>query len=126
MKPQVAVQRIMDATVFEEISHRTPIVQGHQLEDLLRATTMPVAPAVVMALLVMVMLAVEAVLAGAPHTELEGEPVAKVIAEAEATKIATSPVPHAAATMPAAPVPHAAATMPAAKLKNCNTRSPPW
>jgi hypothetical protein len=39
MKPQVAVQRIMDATVLEEISHRTPTIQGHQLEDLLRAAT---------------------------------------------------------------------------------------
>jgi hypothetical protein len=29
MKPQVAVQRTMDATVLEEISHRTSIVQGH-------------------------------------------------------------------------------------------------
>jgi hypothetical protein len=39
MKPQVTVQRIMDATVLEEISHRTPTIQGHQLEDLLRAAT---------------------------------------------------------------------------------------
>jgi hypothetical protein len=39
MKPQVAVQRIMDATVLEDISHRTPTIQGHQLEDLLRTAT---------------------------------------------------------------------------------------
>jgi hypothetical protein len=39
MKPQVAVQWIMDATVLEEIIHRTPTVQGHQLEDLLTVST---------------------------------------------------------------------------------------
>jgi hypothetical protein len=85
MKPQVAVQRVMDATVLEEISHRTPTVQGHQLEDLLRAAIVPVAPAVVAVLLVMVTLVVEAAAAGAPHTELEGEPVAEANAEAKAT-----------------------------------------
>jgi hypothetical protein len=53
-----------------------------------------VVPAVVAALLVMVMLAVEAAAAGAPHTELEGEPVAEAITEAEAMQIATSPVSH--------------------------------
>jgi hypothetical protein len=45
---------------------------------------MPVAPTVVAVLLVMVMLVVEAAAAGAPHTELEGEPLAEAIAEAEA------------------------------------------
>jgi hypothetical protein len=50
----------------------------------------------------MVTLVMEAAAAGAPHTELEGEPVAEVIAEAEATQTAKSPVPHAAATMPTA------------------------
>jgi hypothetical protein len=113
IKPQLAVQRAMDATVFEEISHRTPTVQGHQLEDLLRAATVPVASAVVTALLVMVMLAVEAAAVRAPQTELEGEPVAEAIAEAEATLIATSLVSHAAATIPAA------------ELKNYDARSPP-
>jgi uncharacterized membrane protein YqhA len=75
----------MDATVFKEISHRTPTVQGHQLEDLLRAATVLVALAVVAALLVMVMLAVEAAMVGAPHMELEGELVVEAIAKAEAT-----------------------------------------
>jgi hypothetical protein len=73
----------MDTTILEEISHRTPIVQGHQLEDLLKAATVPVAPAVVAALLVMVMLVAEAAATGAPHTELEGELVAEATAEAE-------------------------------------------
>jgi hypothetical protein len=103
----------MDATVLEEISHRTPTIQGHQVEDLLKAAPVPVAPAVVAALLVMVTLVVEAAAAGAPHTELEGELVAEAITEAEATQTATSPVAHAAATMPAA------------ESKNYDARSPP-
>jgi hypothetical protein len=49
----------------------------------------------------MVMLAAEAAAARAPHMGLAGEPTAEAIAEAEATQTATSPVPHAAATMPA-------------------------
>jgi hypothetical protein len=113
MKPQVADQRVMDAIVLEEISHRTPTTQGNQLEDLLRAATVPVALAVVVVLLVMVMMVVEAAVAGSPHTELEEEPVAEAIAEAEATQIATSQVSHAAAMMPTA------------ELKNYDARSPP-
>jgi hypothetical protein len=120
MKPQVAFQRVMDTTVLEENSHRTPTVPGHHLEDLLRAVTVPVAPVVVAALLVMAMLVAEAAAvgaphtglagelvaeaaaAGAPHTGLAGELVAEAIAGAEATQTATSPVSHAAAMMPAA------------------------
>jgi hypothetical protein len=112
MKPQVAVQ-LMDATTLEENSHRTPTVLGHQLEDPLRVVTMLAAPAVVTTLLIMVMLAAEAATVRAPHTRLAGEPVAEAISEAEATQTATSPVPHAAATMPAA------------KLKKYDARSPP-
>jgi hypothetical protein len=113
MKPQVIVQWIMDATILEEISHRTPAVQGNRLEDLPRAATARAAPAAVVMLLVMVTLVVEATTAGAPHTELEGEPVAQAITEAEAMQTAMSPVPHAAATMPTA------------ELKNYDTRSSP-
>jgi hypothetical protein len=61
----------------------------------------------------MVMLEVEAAAAGAPHTGLAGELVAEAIAEAEAMQTTTSPVPHAAATMPAA------------KLKKFDATSPP-
>jgi hypothetical protein len=89
----------MDATVVEENCLKTPTVLGHQLEDLLRAVTVPATPVVVAALLVMVMLVAEAVAAGAPHMGLAGEPVAEVIAKAEATQTATSLVPHMAATM---------------------------
>jgi heme/copper-type cytochrome/quinol oxidase subunit 2 len=103
----------MDATILDEISHRTPTVQGHQLEDLLKAATVSVASVVVAALLVMVMLVVEAATAGAPHMELEGEPVVEATTEAEATQTATSLVSHAAATMPAV------------ELKKYDARSPP-
>jgi hypothetical protein len=72
MKSQVAVQRIMDVTVLEENSPRTPIVPRHQLEDLLRVVTMLAVPVVVATLLVMVMLAAEAVAAGAPHDGRHG------------------------------------------------------
>jgi hypothetical protein len=82
MKPQVVVQRIMDATALEENSPRTLTVLGHQLEDVLRVVTVLAAPVVVAALLVMVMLVAEAATVGAPHTGLEEEPVAKAIAEA--------------------------------------------
>jgi hypothetical protein len=58
-------------------------------------------------------LAAGAVAAGAPTTELEGEPVAEAIAAAEATRTATSPEPHVATMMPAR------------KLRNCDIRSPP-
>jgi hypothetical protein len=84
-KPQLAVQRIMDATVLEENSPRTPTVPGHQLEDLLRVVTVLAAPVVVAALPVMVMLVAEAAAARVPHMGLEEETAAEEIAEAEAT-----------------------------------------
>jgi hypothetical protein len=86
MKLQVAVQRIMDATVLEENSPRIPTVPGHQWEDLLRVVTVLAASVVVAALLVMVMLVAEAAAAGAPQMGPEEEPVAEVIGEAEDTK----------------------------------------
>jgi hypothetical protein len=103
----------MDATVLEENYRRTPIVLGHQLVDLLRAATVPVALVVVAAQLLMAMLAAEVVVAEAPHIGLAGEPVAEAIAEAEATQTATSLVPHAVVMTPAA------------ELKKYDARSPP-
>jgi hypothetical protein len=113
MKPLVTVQRVMDAIVLEENNHRIPTIPGHQLEDLLKARIVPAAPAVAAPPPVMVMLVVEAAVAGAPHTGLAGEPAAEVIAEAEATQTATSQVSHAVATTPAA------------ESKKYGTRSPP-
>jgi hypothetical protein len=58
-------------------------------------------------------LAAEAAAAEAPTTELTRGPVVEAIAAAEATRTATSPEPHRAASMPAR------------KLRNCDGRSPP-
>jgi hypothetical protein len=113
MKPQVTVQMTTDATVLEENYHRTPITLGHQLVDLLRAVTAPVALAAVAPWWLMATPAAEAAAAGAPHTGLEGEPVAEAIVEAKATQTATSPVSHAEATTPAA------------ELKKFDARNPP-
>jgi hypothetical protein len=93
---------MVDATTPEENNHRTPTASGHQLEDLLRAATVLVAPAEDAVALVTATLPAEATAAGAPHTVLAGELAVAAIAGAEATRIATSPAPHAAATMPAA------------------------
>jgi hypothetical protein len=99
----------MDATVLEENYCKTPTLLGHQLVDLLKAAIVLAAPAVVAVPRLMAMLAAEAAAERAPHMGLAEEPVA----EAEATQTATSPVPHAAATMPAA------------ELKKFDARSPP-
>jgi hypothetical protein len=95
MKPQVVVQLATDATVLEENYHRIPTALGHQLVDLLRVAIAPVALAAAAPWWLTATPVAEAAAAGAPHTGLEGEPVAEAIAEAEATQIATSPVSHA-------------------------------
>jgi hypothetical protein len=102
MKPHAAVQPITDATVLEENYHRTPTALGNQLEDLLKAVTALVALAVVMPWWLMATPSAEAATVGAPHTGLEGEPVAEATVEAKATQTATSPVSYAVATIPAA------------------------
>jgi hypothetical protein len=102
MKPQAAVQPTTDATILEESYRRTPIALGHLLEDLLRAVTAPVALAAVVLWWLTATPVAEAAVARAPHTGLEGEPVAEAVVEAEATQSATSLVSHAAATMPVA------------------------
>jgi hypothetical protein len=123
MKPQVLVQRTTDATVLEENYRRTPTALGHQLVDLLRAAIVPTALAVVAPWRLMVMLAGEVAVVGAPHTGLAGEPVAEAIAEAEATQTATSLVSHATATMPTAESKKFDATSPPRQAKM--TASPP-
>jgi hypothetical protein len=64
-------------------------------------------------------LVAEAAETGAPHTGLEGEPVVEAIAEAEAMQIATSPVSHAAATMPVAESRKFDLTNPQARTTTC-------
>jgi hypothetical protein len=120
-KPQVAVQLTTVTTVLEESYRLIPTVLRHRLVDLLRVATVPVAPAVIAISSRTAILAAEAAAAGAPHTELEGEPVAEAIAVAEATQIATSPVSRAVATMPIAESRKFGATNPQARM----TTSPP-
>jgi hypothetical protein len=120
-KPQVTVQLTTDATVLEENYRLTPTVLGHRPVDLLRVATVLAAPAVTAMSFLIAILVAEAAEAGAPHTGLEGEPVAGAIAEAEATQTATSPVSHAAATMAVVESRKFDATNPQAKM----TVSPP-
>jgi hypothetical protein len=75
----------MDSTVLEENYWLTPTVLGHRSVDLLWVATAPAAPAVTAMSSLIVILVAEAAAAGAPHTGLEGEPVAGEIAAAEAT-----------------------------------------
>jgi hypothetical protein len=125
MKPEVAVQWIMDATVLEKNSPRTPTVPGLQREDLLRVVTVLAALVVVAVLLVAVMLAAEAAAAGAPHMGLEEEPVVEAITEAEATQTTTSPTPRAAATMPIAELKKYDATSPPRQATTTTSPSSP-
>jgi hypothetical protein len=120
-KPQVAVQLTTVATVLKESYRLTPTVLGHRPVDLLRVETAPAVPAVTMISSLTAILVAEAVAARAPHTELEGEPVAEAIVAAEATQTATSPVSRAVATMPVAESRKSGATNPQART----TASPP-
>jgi hypothetical protein len=69
--------------------------------DLLRVATVPAVPAVTTMLFLIAILVVEAAAAGAPHMGLVGEPVEEATVGVKATRTATPPVSHAAATMPA-------------------------
>jgi hypothetical protein len=120
-KPQVAVQLTTDATVLEENYRLTPTVLGHRPVDLLMVATALAAPVVTAMSSLITILVAEAAAARAPHTGLEGEPVAGAIAAAEATQTATSPVSHVAATMPVAESRKFDATNPQART----TASPP-
>jgi hypothetical protein len=113
MKPQVAVQLTTVAIVLEESYRLIPTVPGHQPVDLLMVATVPAAPAVTAILSLIVILVAEAATAGAPRTKLAGELGAKATAATEATRTATPPVYHAAASMPAK------------KSKNYDGKSPP-
>jgi hypothetical protein len=72
------------------------------------------APAAIVILSLIVILVVEAATAGAPTMGLAGEPGAEATAAAEATRTATPPALHAAASTPAK------------KSKNYDAKSPPW
>jgi hypothetical protein len=89
--------------------------------DLLRVATAPVVLAVTAMSSLIAILVAEVAAAVAPNTKLEGEPVAEVIAAAEATQTATSPVSRAAATTPVAESRKFGITNPQART----TASPP-
>jgi hypothetical protein len=99
-KPQVAV-RTSVATVLEGSYRLTPTVPGHRPVDPLMVATAPAAPAATVRLSLTAILATEAATAGAPTTGLTGEPGAEATAPAEATRIATPPALHVAASTPA-------------------------
>jgi hypothetical protein len=101
MKLLAVDQRMVDATAPVDNNHTTPTALGTPLEDRPRASTVWVAPAEAAAALVAVMAAVGAATAGAHHTALAEELAVAAIMEAEATRIATPPATHMAATMPA-------------------------
>jgi hypothetical protein len=91
----------------------TPTVPGHRPVDPLMVATAPVAPAATMRSSLTVILAAEVATAGAPTTGLAGEPGEEATAAAEATRTATPPALHVAASTPAK------------KSKNYDARSPP-
>jgi hypothetical protein len=109
MKPQAAT-RTSVAIVLERSYQLTPTVLGQQLVDPLMVET---APAAVGRSSLTAIQAVEVATAGAPTTGLTGELGAEATAAAEATRTATSPAPHVAASTPAR------------KSKNYDARRPP-
>jgi hypothetical protein len=91
----------------------TPTVLEQRPANPLKVETALAPQAVIARSSLIATLAAEAAAAGAPTTGLEGGPVVEAIVAAEATRTATSPEPHMAASMPAR------------KSKNCDGRSPP-
>jgi hypothetical protein len=111
-KPQ-AVVRTSNVTVLERSYQLTPITLGQRPADPLKVATAPAPQAVIVRSSLSAILAAEAAAAEAPTMELTGGPVAEAISAAEATRIATSPEPHMAASTPTT------------KLRNCDGRCPP-
>jgi hypothetical protein len=99
-KPQVAV-RTSVATALKGRYRPTPTVPGHRLVDPLMAATAPAAPAPTVRSSLTVILAAEAATVGALTMGLAGEPGAEATAAAEATRTATPPALHVAASTPA-------------------------
>jgi hypothetical protein len=112
MKQQVAA-RTSVVTVHEGSYRLTPTAPGHRPVDPLMAATAPAVPAPTVRSSLTVTLATGAVTAGAPIMGLAGEPGAEATVVAEATRTATPPALHVAASTPAK------------KSKNYDARSPP-
>jgi hypothetical protein len=98
------------ATILEQSYQLTPTVLRQQPVDLLTVATVPTAAG---RSSLTAILAVEAATAGAPTMGLTRELGAEATAAAEATRTATSPAPHVAASTPAR------------KSKNYDARRPP-
>jgi hypothetical protein len=112
MKPQVAVQTSV-VTVLEPSCRPIPTVLVQRPADPLKvATALQLLVAIMRSSLIATLVA-EAATAEAPTMGLTGGPVAEAIAAADAKRIAMSPEPRRAASMPAR------------RLKNCGGRSPP-
>jgi hypothetical protein len=99
-KPQVVV-RTSVITVLEGSYRLTPTEPGHRLVDLPMVAIVLAALAPTVRSSLTVILAVAAATAGAPTMGLAGEPGAEAIAAAEATRTATPPAHHVAASTPA-------------------------
>jgi hypothetical protein len=111
-KPQVAVRTLV-VTVLELSCRPIPTVLAQRLADPLKVATVLQLLAAIMRSSLSATLAAEAATAEAPTMGLTGGLVAEAIAAAGATRIATSPEPHRAASMPTR------------RLKNYGGRSPP-
>jgi hypothetical protein len=111
-KPQVAA-RTSTVTVLEPSCRPSPTVLAQQPTDSLKLATALQLLAAIARSSPTVTLAAEAATVKAPTTGPIGGPVAEAIAAAEATRTATPPEPHRAASTPAR------------RLKNCGGRSPP-
>jgi hypothetical protein len=83
-KPQVAVRSSV-TTVLEGSYRPTPTVPGHRPADPPMVATAPAAPSATVRSSLTLILAVEAVTAGAPTMGLPGEPGAEATTAAEAT-----------------------------------------
>jgi hypothetical protein len=111
-KPQVAA-RTSVVTVLELSCRPSPTLLMQQPADPLKLATALQLLAATARSSPTAILAAEAATAEAPTMEPTGGPVAEAIAAAEATRTATPPEPHRAASTPAR------------RLNNCGGRSPP-
>jgi hypothetical protein len=111
-KPQAAVRTLV-VTVLERSYQLTPTALGQRPADPLKVATALAPQAAIATSSLTATLAEEAAAAGAPTMELARGTVAEAIAAAEATRTATFPEPHMAASTPAR------------KLRNCGGKSPP-
>jgi hypothetical protein len=107
------VARTSAVTILEPSCRLSPTVLVQTPADPHKPATAPQLLSAIARSSPTAILAAEAATAEAPTTAPTGGPVAEAIAAAEATRTATPPEPHRAATTPAR------------RMKNCGGRSPP-